>query len=103
MIWVQLDPRADLEMLGALPGFLVEGDRRPAAVQFNERYIYGGWDPQSGFTMNEETGEISYPGDPPMRPIYACLLNNGELVLVYQYSYVAILQSDMSFEVCRMD
>jgi len=74
-----IHPRAHLSDLGLLPSFLNENDPRPAAEQFNDRYMFGGWHPMAGFKMNDE------------------------LILVYPGDWVAIVQPDKSFEVCRMD
>ena len=42
-----LDMRyADPNYVGFIPTFLDLEDERPAAVQFAERYLYGGWRPQ---------------------------------------------------------
>ena len=85
---------------GLIPTFLDLNDERPAAEQFDEKYI-GGWRPQHGFKMNEYY-ELLYPGDPTMPPL-ALILFRGENVFIYQYGYVASVQKDKSFEVCRMD
>lgn len=95
-------PRAHDEMLGAIPQFLSADDPRPAAEQFNERYSHGGgWAPMSGWTMLED-GSIKYPGDPAY-PVLASAQFGREVVLVYQYAWVAIVQPDGTFEISRMD
>lgn len=98
--------------LGFTPGFLKPDDPRPAAVQFNERYVFGGWRPQKGWTSppREEVKSVEdlmamhFPGDPPMSALAFCFLEaSNEVVVCYPYGYVAILQEDDSFEMCRMD
>ena len=103
------------EHLGFIPGFIKADDPRPIADQINERYVYGGWRPQHGFTMVpwqqvREQGmkgfaQIMYPGDPAMNPI-ALTFHAGdrpEIFMVYRYGYCCILQNDDSFEVARLD
>ena len=61
----------------------------------------GGWQPFKGFKMLP-SGDLSYPGDPPMRLLYETRLRD-ETVRFYECSWVAIVQQNSSFEVCRMD
>ena len=98
ILWITSGPHVDL---GFLPGFLDEDDPRPAKEQFNERYV-SGWLPISGHTFDAETMELRYPGDPPLLPI-AFGMFRGEIIMVFPYSIILILQGDMSFEVSRMD
>lgn len=98
-----LDMRyADPNYVGFIPTFLDTDDPRPAAEQFAERYIYGGWRPQSGFINSNGTPVLQYPGDPPLKPIAVMRLRE-ETIFVYLHGYVAIFQKDGSFEACRMD
>ena len=99
-----LHPRMTQEALGYLPSFLDEGDPRPAKEQLDSGYRHGGgWDPQPGFRLSMDSDNILfYPGDPPLRPLARAKLRN-ELIVIYEHSYVAIIQPDHSFEVCRMD
>lgn len=96
MIWDAL-PGVDLTYLAPM---LDESDPRPAAEQFNERYVYGGWNPQPKFTMRGTA--LLFPGDPPMRPVAYTTLRE-EIILLYEGDWVAIVQPDGSFEVARMD
>jgi hypothetical protein len=77
-------------------------DPRPAKEQFAERYEYGGWRNQEGFTAIGGTPTLQYPGDPPLKPI-ALMQLRDELIFVYLHGYVSIFQKDGSFEACRMD
>lgn len=99
MNWILLSPKVTPGHLGFIPSFLNEDDPRPAKEQFNTNYI-SGWFPSTGFTM---TGRVlNYPGDPPLKPL-AILEFREELVLVYPYAWVAVVQRDGTFEVSRMD
>jgi hypothetical protein len=103
MTWVSLDRQYDLRNLGPyLPHMLSAFDQRPAREQFDSGYQHGGgWDPMPGFTLHGDNS-LSYPGDPPMRPLAKTQLRS-ELILLYPHDWVAIIQPDRSFEVCRMD
>lgn len=100
--WIMLDPKMTPEMLGFIPKFLNENDPRPAREQFNENYAHGGgWSPFEGFTMLPN-GDLEYPGD----PVYSLLAEahlRDEKIRFYDYSWVAIVQPDGSFEISRMD
>jgi hypothetical protein len=99
---VLIHPRALPDHVGFIPTFLDMDDERPAAVQFQERYIYGGWRNQPGFKKGNERYSLHYPGDPTLYPIAAMQLRD-ETIMIYQYGYVGIWQKDGSFEACRMD
>lgn len=98
--WTMLDKRMTLDRLGYLPEFLSDNDPRPAKEQFDTNYI-SGWHPFKGFIKGKDNS-LTYPGDPPQPPLASTKLRN-ELICYYQYSWVAIIQPDNSFEVCRMD
>jgi hypothetical protein len=97
-----LHPRCTPDHIGFIPTFLDEDDPRPAAEQFQERYIYGGWRNQSGFKKGNGRYSLHYPGDPPLYPIAAMKLRD-ETIMIYDHGYVAIWQKDGVFEACRMD
>jgi hypothetical protein len=102
MIWEMLHPNMTPEHLGLLPGMLDLDDPRPAKEQFDQNYAHGGgWDPFNGFELSVRNW-LSYPGDPPLQPL-AQLQFRDELIVFYIHSWVAIIQPDRSFEVCRMD
>lgn len=102
MRWYLVHPEAP-EALGYIPNFLSVADSRPAKEQFNERYVFGGWRPfgTGQWTMNDKF-ELMYPNDPPLRPVAWTMLRD-ERIVVYVHAWVAIIQPDGSFEVCRMD
>jgi hypothetical protein len=106
IIWSILDKR-DADWLGLIPSFLSDEDPRPAAAQFNERYVWGGWQPFAGFALRKDVAlgkdhGLKYPGDPVMWPVAQAQLRD-EIICVYPHAWVAIFQADGSFEVCRMD
>ena len=97
-----LDMRyADPNYVGFIPTFLDTDDERPAKEQFQERYEYGGWRPQEGFTALAGSPTLQYPGDPPLSPIAVMTLRD-ELIFVYLHGYVSIFQKDGSFEACQI-
>lgn len=98
-----LHPRATIEHAGYIPNWLNdEDDPRPAKEQLNDGYAFaGGWQPFKGFKLAEDDS-LTYPGDPPQHPIIEFKIRD-ERVLLYQHAWVAIIQPDRSFEVCRMD
>lgn len=97
-----LHPRCTVDHLGYIPSFLDERNPAPAKEQFDQNYGHGGgWHPLKGFKL-EDDNSLVYPGDPPQRPI-AAIRFREELVLIYSHAWVAVIQPDRSFEVCRMD
>jgi len=90
------------EVFGIIPAWLDEEDPRPAAEQIDEHYQHGGgWDPFKGFKLNKD-GSIVYPGDEPLQPLAVIKLRD-ELITMYPHAWVLILQTDGTFEICRMD
>lgn len=88
--------------VGFIPTFLDTDDPRPAKEQFAERYVWGGWRHQEGFTKGVRRYSLQFPGDPEMAPIAAMQLRD-ETIMIYDHGYVAIWQPDGSFEACRLD
>lgn len=100
--WEMLHPRMTRAHLGLLPEMLDDQDPRSAREQLNEAYAHGGgWDPFNGFRLTDKNG-LAYPGDPTLKPIAQAKFRN-ELIVFYDCAWVAIIQPDRSFEVCRMD
>lgn len=101
-IWTLLDPRVTMAHLGFLPGFLDADSPDAASSQLDKGYKkYGGWRPQQDFEMTDNN-YLTYPGDPPLRPIAETSIR-GETIRLYEHAFVAVIQADGSFEVCRMD
>lgn len=94
------------ERMGAIPAFLWPDDPRPAREQFAERYHFGGWHPMKGWSLaNVETvgGAVArFPEDPPMRELSRGQLRD-ETVILFECSWVAVVQPDGTFEISRMD
>lgn len=99
---LMIDMRYHPDNFGLIPTFLDEDDPRPAREQFAERYVYGGWKPQEGFTTRDGKPTLYYPGDPPLEPVGVMRLRD-EMIFIYRFAYVAIFQEDGTFEACRMD
>jgi len=99
MLWITLHPAMTHESLGFVPSFLDENDPRPAAVQFDRNYI-GGWHPMPGFTLEDD--RLCYPGDPPLLPLAETRLRD-EIIRLYEYEWIVVIQPDGSFQVSRMD
>lgn len=97
--FVLYDPGVDL---GYLPAFLSEGDPRSASEQFDSNYQHGGgWKPFEGFVMKPNFS-IEYKGDQTLWPVAKAELRD-EVIFVYPHDWVAIVQPDLSYEICRMD
>jgi len=99
-----LHPHVDPEVLGFIPTFVSELDPRPAREQFDEHYAHGGgWHLMPHWALIDGPGYvIKYPGDRPLQPL--ALANfRRETICFYDGSFVAIFQTDGSFEVDRMD
>lgn len=91
------------EALGFIPDFLSELDERPAKEQINENYAHGGgWLPLTGWSFDPDTLIMQYPEDPPYKPIAMAKLRE-ERIILYPYSWVAIVQPDNTFEMARLD
>jgi hypothetical protein len=96
-----LHPRANWDHVGEIPLWLSESDPDSAQQQIHKNYGHGGgWHPMTGFTM--ESTILRYPGDPPFAPL-ARMQMRGEMIYIYEYGIVAIVQKDGSFEAARID
>lgn len=99
--WEFLHPKMTLEHLGYIPDWLSEANPKSAREQLNDGYAFGGWRPFRGFKLRHDNA-LLYPGDPPTIPLAQAKLRD-ELIVFYSHSWVAVIQPDRSFEVCRMD
>jgi hypothetical protein len=101
-----LHPRCTYEHLGFIPDWLHDANPAPAKEQLHACYGHGGgWSPFNGFKLGADDS-LNYPGDPPQKPFAEISFDDPERterVLMYEHSWVAIIQADRSFEVCRMD
>jgi hypothetical protein len=97
--WMVFDYAVDL---GFLPAMLSERNPAPAREQLHHGYAHGGgWHPFRGHKLLPDN-RLTYPGDPPLRPLAQTKLRD-ELIVLYEHAWVAIIQPDRTFEVCRMD
>lgn len=98
-----LSPDRAETFLGIIPLMLSEVDPRPAKDQLHSGYLHGGgWRPFEGFTLDPETLDLNYPGDPPTKAAARITLRD-ETIVVYEHAWVMILQKDGSYEIARMD
>ena len=97
-----LEPGVTLQTLGALPDMLDANDPAPAREQLDRGYRNGGgFRALSGWYLGADD-VLHFPGDRPYRPI-AEMRMRDERILFFEGSFVAVIQSDRSFEVCWMD
>lgn len=101
-MWTFHHPRMTYDHLGLLPAMLSTHDPRPAREQLHSGYAHGGgWSPFHGSTLTEDNS-LAYPGDPAL-PARASAKLRDETIVFYDHAWVAVIQPDRSFEVCRMD
>jgi len=94
------------DLLGFLPSILLPEDPRPAREQLADRYSHGGGYSPFGKDLWEldEDFTLTYPGDPEMKPVAALTLpQSTESVLLYPHQMAAIIQSERSLDVVRLD
>lgn len=107
MVWIAKHPRARPDMLGFIPEFFNDEDPRPAREQIHEAYRHGGgWRPFTGFELLPDD-RIRYPGDPPYRMLFETVLHSEtdkpEVIRLYEFSWLMIMQRDGSSEIARVD
>jgi hypothetical protein len=91
-----------IDMMGFIPAMLNERVEASAKEQLDAGYQHGGgWRDFKGFQMLAN-GNMQYPGDTPVRLIAEGKLRD-ETIRFYESSWVAVVQPDGSFSVCRMD
>lgn len=91
-------------LAGYIPYFLSENDPRPAREQIDEAYV-GGWHSFKGHTLKYDDGGnafLEYPEDPPTLEVARAQLRDETLIL-FQHSWLAIVQPDGSYEIARID
>jgi hypothetical protein len=102
MVWEQLHPEMTFARLGFIPMYVDDTDPRSAREQFNDHYSFaGGWRPFKGHTLDADN-RLHYPEDPPLIPLAQTRLRD-ELIVFYDHAWIAVIQPDRTFEVCRMD
>jgi hypothetical protein len=91
------------DIVGNIRYFASESHKDKLSEQFDKAYSFGGgWRPFPGFTMDKDDGTITYPEDPPFKPLAVSKFRE-QTVYVYNYGWVAIVEPDGSFEISRMD
>lgn len=101
------------DLCGWLVAFLDDEDPREAKEQLHARYAHGGgWQPFKGFSLIEMKQDalgvrgdflaLKYPEDPPMKEIGRTQLRD-ETVVLFEGSWVAIVQKTGEWEVARID
>lgn len=104
LVWEQLHASANQIHLGYIPTFLSAGSDLSASEQITANYPFGGWMPFKGFSMDKATGGLKYTGDPIIPPMWQTKLPaTNEVVTVYPYAWVQIMQPDGTWEVARLD
>ena len=98
-------PFTNFAAWGMIPSMLSAHDERSAKEQINENYAHGGgWRSFAGFTLSEHDDgyRIDYPEDPSFRELGRAKLRDEKIVL-FEASWVAIIQPDGTYEISRMD
>jgi hypothetical protein len=106
-MWQLLTPGMTPEHLGFLPYILLASDPRPIADQLEDRYQHGGgFAPygQGKWAYDPKTHTLTYPDDEPMTPdAIFHPANPDETLYLYDHSIAAIVNTDGSFAVVRLD
>ena len=105
-VWAVNTDRGNADMLGFIPLWvdgLPEGVSPCDAIHENYRHG-GGWQDFDGFTYNDETLALEYPGDPAVEPFAVGAVRPPYVVLMYPHSWVCVLNiEDDSYRVARID
>lgn len=103
---VTVNPKATRAMIGILPSFVSQDDPRPLKEQIHTAYAHGGgWNDFEGFELKKNDNgwySLCYPDDPPMKEM-ARIVIRDETLSIFEFSWVAIIQKDMSFCVAMID
>ena len=103
---------SNLEAAGRLPLIFYDADPKRAKEQIISRYAHGGgWHPFEGFTLHSEKclggALLTYPDDPDTREISRTTLHEGkkneELLILFEHSWIAVVQSNGEYKITRMD
>lgn len=103
-----LAPGHNEHAVGFLPSIFNDEDERSAPEQLNANYGHGGGcSPFNGFTLEKADvqGEafLIYPEDPPMREVARCVLSDAETLILFDSSWLAIVNADGTNIVTRVD
>lgn len=97
--------------VGLIPAFLIGDDDRDAVAQLDARYAHGGgWHDFAGLRLEgwPEAARLVYPASEPHETdeVYRELSRGvlrSETIIVFDHSWVAVVQPDGSYRVARMD
>lgn len=100
-----------LDHLGLIPSFLSNADPDNAIDQIDKNYQHGGgWFDMTGFVLDADDDPpwsyLSYPIEGEQPETYPCLAHckiHDEIVAFYRSAWVAVIKSDLSFRVARID
>jgi len=91
---------------------ILNSDERTAEDQLADRYAHGGgYAPFDGFTLSDwgwdawadgSMATMIYAGDPPVTEVSRAALRDQTLIL-FEHSWLAIIEKDGSFTVTRVD
>lgn len=96
-------PVSVVRALGYIPDFLLSDDPRPIREQLTERYGFGELnDGMSDLAKITPEGIMQYPEDPELYPL-ARATHGSETLWVYPHAIIAIVQSDGSLFMSRID
>jgi hypothetical protein len=99
------------DLLGFLPEMLSNANPDPAVKQLDDGYTHhGGWRKFEGFTLNDTDPEqptLEYEGEPPVVCVAIATLHKHteqptERVMLFENSWVAVVQEQGLIEVSRM-
>ena len=93
------------EVVGYIPQMLSEDNPASAQEQLHKGYLHGGgWNDFNGFTLVNKDGRygLQYPGDPVMKERSRTRLRD-EVVVLFDYSWIAVIQPNGDYRVARFD
>lgn len=102
-VWVVDDMGAGF-WLGYLPEWVTANPEVSIVDEIHNNYAHGGgWHDFEGFTVDPDTGAMSYPGDPVQMPI-ALFRSDTEVMWLYSGSWVTVYDDySETFRTARID
>ena len=92
---------------GHLPQIIINRDARSAQEQVNARYQHGGgWRSVEGFKLGWPRADeysLNYEGEEPLREVSRALFHGTQVLVLFKYSYLAIVEADKLIDVSRID
>ena len=91
------------DVVGLLDSAMDADNPAGAVEQLGASYRHGGgWHEFKGFKLGAGGDSLVYPGDPPMRAVAKAMLRN-ERIILFESSWVAVVQLGGTLNVARMD